>query len=417
MNNNCFWKEYYKNKNNIEPSQFSQFIYQDFLKKYNDDNISLKIADIGCGNFRDSVYFSTHDNMVYAIDLNNEHNENNNMSENIKILNGDAEEILKNNTLLTKVDVVYMRWFLHSMPYDKSERVFKHAYNNLKQNGLICIEVRSDNDKDLKNMSTYDETDKSYKTTHKRWLYKKETLEELANLNDCDCEILFCEEGHFSKCNKNETETNNPLLLRIVLKKNNSPAFKKSENYDKYKHILPKMTTRTFNSYRDMNIFNEIIEKHNISYVGLAGTALGINRHGGIIPWDNDIDVGFIPSEWTKLKNIKDELINAGLKLRDGSIHCHFGLVDCFKIQLNKNKKMYSGPCKTFCTEEEYKNRKKQILGNTWVYLPFNSNESLKHRYGDDYFFTGNVNDNFHFVDKSVKNFKLNEYDKSYQVE
>ena len=50
MNNDCFWKEFYKNKNDIEPSQFSQFIYQDFLKKYNDDSISLKIADIGCGN-------------------------------------------------------------------------------------------------------------------------------------------------------------------------------------------------------------------------------------------------------------------------------------------------------------------------------------------------------------------------------
>ena len=76
---------------------------------------------------------------------------------------------------------------------------------------------------------------------------------------------------------------------------------------------------------------------------------------------------------------------------------------------------MYSGPCGTFCAEEEYKNRKKQIHGDT-VYLPFNSNESLKHRYGDDYFFIGNVND-FHFTDKSVKNFKLNEFDKSYQVE
>ena len=49
------------------------------------------------------------------------------------------------------------------------------------------------------------------------------------------------------------------------------------------------MRERTFKSYKHMKIFNEIIEKHNISYVGLAGTALGINRHGGIIPWDNDI--------------------------------------------------------------------------------------------------------------------------------
>ena len=172
-----------------------------------------------------SFYFSTHDNMVYAIDLNNEHIEEDNSSENIKIFNGDAEEILKNNTLLTKVDVVYMLFF-HSMPYDKSERVFKHAYNNLKQNGLICIEVRSDNDIELKNMSTYDETDKSYKTTHKRWLYKKDTLEELQHKMIVIVKFYFVKKETFRNVTTVKLRLN-PLLLRMVFKKLILPHLKK----------------------------------------------------------------------------------------------------------------------------------------------------------------------------------------------
>jgi len=56
-----------------------------------------------------------------------------------------------------------------------------------------------------------------------------------------------------------------------------------------------------------MDVLNAILEKHDIHYIALAGTMIGLNRHGGIIPWDNDIDIGFVDSEWKKLFAIKDE--------------------------------------------------------------------------------------------------------------
>ena len=61
----------------------------------------------------------------------------------------------------------------------------------------------------------YDNEDKSYATTHKRWLYDVGMLETLAK--DNGCEILSCDEGYFSS-NKN-AETRNPLLIRVILKK------------------------------------------------------------------------------------------------------------------------------------------------------------------------------------------------------
>ena len=36
--------------------------------------------------------------------------------------------------------------------------------------------------------------------------------------------------------------------------------------------------------------------------------------------------------------------------------------------------------------------------------------------FGENYFKIGDVNDNFHFEDKTVKNFILNHYDLSYQI-
>ena len=45
---------------------------------------------------------------------------------------------------------------------------------------------------------------------------------------------------------------------------------------------------------------DEICKKNNLRYVMAGGTAIGVVRNEGFIPWDDDVDVYMPRDDWNK---------------------------------------------------------------------------------------------------------------------
>lgn len=82
---------------------------------------------------------------------------------------------------------------------------------------------------------------------------------------------------------------------------------------------------------------DEFCKKHNIKYSLYAGTALGAIRHGGFIPWDDDIDVCMERPEYERfLKLWREENID-GYYLQGTDKSDYYG-INFSKIRKNGTK-------------------------------------------------------------------------------
>lgn len=64
-----------------------------------------------------------------------------------------------------------------------------------------------------------------------------------------------------------------------------------------------------------LNSFADICEEHNLKYYLAEGTLLGAVRHGGMIPWDDDIDVAMPREDYDKLLLISADQWTTDLQL------------------------------------------------------------------------------------------------------
>ena len=90
-----------------------------------------------------------------------------------------------------------------------------------------------------------------------------------------------------------------------------------------------------------LKIFSDICEKNNLTYYALGGTLLGAIRHGGFIPWDDDMDLGMPREDYDKFIEIADSELpkhillkthtdNLGnTSIRDTATVVTFGTTDC----------------------------------------------------------------------------------------
>jgi lipopolysaccharide cholinephosphotransferase len=66
-----------------------------------------------------------------------------------------------------------------------------------------------------------------------------------------------------------------------------------------------------------LRCFIEVCEKLNLNYFLVCGSALGAMRHGGFIPWDDDMDVGMYREDYNKFMELAPALLPEGIFLQN----------------------------------------------------------------------------------------------------
>lgn len=139
---------------------------------------------------------------------------------------------------------------------------------------------------------------------------------------------------------------------------------------------LQKIQSIELSIFKD---FKEVCDKNSIVFFGLAGTGIGALRHGGFIPWDDDIDVGLLRKDYDKIIEIFKRDFSDKYTIVNGDEFSNYPLMTT-RIVLNGSKfieeplKNIDCPLGIFldvyafdCAAADEKKRKKQALG-AWIF-------------------------------------------------
>ena len=207
MNNKDYWQKYYStNYKPTSKSGFAEFVMP-YLKKANN------LLELGCGNGRDCIYFSSNgikcvgvDQISEEIDFLNRNFSNNNL----KFVCDDFTDIKEKTLLDTHFDYIYSRFTFHSIDEKNEDKTLKWISQYLND-GMLFVEARSINDAMYLEGKRISENE-NFTNHYRRYITLDTFIQKLKSLG---FEILYKKEDNNLAKYKND----NPYVIRVIAAK------------------------------------------------------------------------------------------------------------------------------------------------------------------------------------------------------
>lgn len=148
---NNYWNTFYKNKKIVSKLNFpSQFAVFTLSEKQNENTV----IEIGCGNGRDSFFFSKYFKNIHAFDKSDnaiKYNRNNyKRIKNLNFYEYDINENFEFFKLKKLKKILYARFFLHSLNNNEILKFINLSSKLINKNEKIFLEYRVLKDKNSK---------------------------------------------------------------------------------------------------------------------------------------------------------------------------------------------------------------------------------------------------------------------------
>lgn len=200
---NTHWNAYYSTGRLIsEPSSFARLVMPQTAK-------GARLLEVGCGNGRDSLFFSSQGLQVTAIDPSQAAIDVCRAtpgSEHIEFIHGTADQLTEAHA--GKFDVAYSRFCLHAMPEAEEKRTLETVWKALQPEAHFYIECRSINDPLARQGEVISPTERIH-GHYRRFI----VLDELkARLDQAGFDILWSEESD----NVASITGDNPVVIRLA---------------------------------------------------------------------------------------------------------------------------------------------------------------------------------------------------------
>ena len=172
------------------------------------------------------------------------------------------------------------------------------------------------------------------------------------------------------------------------------------------KHVLKKTNQNIIKLlYQLVYDVKRIFELYKIKYWAIGGTFLGAVRHKGIIPWDDDADIGILNTDVKRFLSLKNMLLKIGYKITKmffgykifyanrplGDFQYSFPNLDIFVYKKVDNKyvQYYKEARETwtkeFYTSDQIENLQKMDFGSYKISCPSNYKAYMDRYFGPDW--------------------------------